>query len=117
MKLEYIITNAELKAKGLDLNEYALDSAYTQAIINIALDLSITTILSMNDNFSYEEDIIKELDNNNKLVLPFKKLQYQIIYNLVFSENDPINTFVRNIIAFDLKWGKINGFQKTIFGR
>jgi len=118
MKVDYIINESELSLKGLNINDYVLDGTYTFPIINIALDLAITRILYLNDNFGYESDIESALDNNDKLIAPFKKLQWQIIYNLIFlGDIDPINVLVDNIICSDLRWGKINGFQKQLFVR
>ncbi len=117
MNSEYIITNEELAIKGLDLNDYAIEGDKIPAIINICFDEMITEILYLNDNFSYEEDIENALDENSKLVAPFKKLQYRVIYNMIFNgDDDPIDKKAENIIVFDLRWGKINGFQKGIFG-
>lgn len=115
MKYEYIITNQELSEKGLDLNEYALDGNYA-FIINMALELAITRILKLNDNFTSEQDIEKDLDTNQEKVNAFKKLQYRVIYNLIFvGDSDPLDINVNDIIVYDLKWGKINGFQKGWF--
>lgn len=115
MNTDYIITNEELSEKGFDLNEYALDGNYAH-IINMALDLAITRILNLNDNFSYESDIEMALDKNPNLVGAFKKLQFRVIYNLIFvGDNDPLDKNVNDIIVYDLKWGKINGFQKGWF--
>ena len=118
MKQEYIITDDYLQTRfGLDLNDYALDGQYVQPIIYLALEKAITRILKLNDDFHYEEDIEKTLDNDSKLVSAFFKLQHQVIYNLIFlGDNDPIDKSVDDIICFDLHWGKINGFQKSIFG-
>lgn len=116
MKEEYKITPQDLEKKGLILSQYALDTTFIQPIIEIALGLAITRILNRNDDFKYEEDVEHELDKNPKLVEPFKKLQYQIIYNLVFlGDNDPINVTVDNIISCDLRWCKINGWQKQVY--
>ena len=116
MKTDYIITNEELTEKGIDLNEYALDGTFVYAIINMALDLAITRILKLNDNFSSELDIEKELDKNEDKVKSFKKLQHRVIYNLIFvGDQDPLDRNVNDIITYDLKWGKINGFQKGWF--
>lgn len=115
MKEEYIITNDELSEKGIDLTQYALDTTYVAPIIDKALELAITEVLFLNDDFSYEEDIESALDSNEKLVKPFKKLQKQIIYNLLFlGDSDPIDSTVHKIIGADLKWGKVNSFQKYI---
>lgn len=117
MEQEYIITNEELAIKGLDLNDYVIDGAKIPAIINLCLDLAITRILTLNDNFSYESDIENALADNQDLISAFKKLQWRIIYNMVFlGDNDPLDKSVDDIICADLKWGKINGFQKRVFG-
>lgn len=117
MNSDYVITNEELDQEyGLDLDDYALESTLIPAIIKIGLELSITAILSFNDNFSYESDIETALDDDEDLVSPFKKLQYRVIYNLIFlGDNDPIDYMCEKIITYDLKWGKINGFQKGLF--
>lgn len=117
MKEEYIITDRDLELKGLDLNDYALDGTKVPVIINICLDLAITRVLKLNDDFYYEKDIEKAIDENQDLIDPFKKLQYRVIYNMIFlGDNDPIDKSVDDIIVFDLRWGKINGFQKGVFG-
>lgn len=116
MKENYIITNDEMQKKGLDLNEYCLEGSLIIAVINIALELAVTKCLKMNDNFKYEQDIEKALDENQSLVNSFKKLQYRVLYNLIFvGDSDPIDKNVEDIITFDLRWGKINGFQKGIY--
>lgn len=116
MKEEYKITEQDLEIKGLILSQYALDTTLIPPIIQIALDQGITRILTLNDDFEYEEDIEKAIDKNQKLIAPFKKLQYQIIYNLIFlGDNDPINAIVDRIISSDLRWCKINGWQKQLF--
>lgn len=118
MKKDYIITQEDLALKGLALSEYALDGSMIQPILNIALDLAISSVLQFNDTFKYEDDIEKALDKEPRLVGAFKKLQYQIIYNLIFlGDTDPINSLVERIIFADLRWGKINGWQKTLFHR
>lgn len=119
MKQEYIITNEELSERyGLDLSRYALDTTFIPLIINIALGKAITRILYLNDNFEYEKDIVKVLDDDENLIDPFKKLQFQIIYNLIFlGDNDPIDSQVDDIICSDLRLGKVNGWQKHIYHR
>ena len=118
MKEQYIVTDNYLQTRfGLDLNDYALDGQYVQPIITMALEKALTRIYKLNDDFLYESDIEKALDDNANLVPAFLKLQYQVIYNLIFlGDNDPIDKSVDDIICFDLHWGKINGFQKSIFG-
>lgn len=117
MENSYIITTSELQEKGIDLNQYVIDGNMIPAFINLGLDMAITRILELNDDFIYEEDIENALINKPKLVKPFKKLQHRVIYNLLFlGDNDPLDKSVDSIICWDLKWGKINGFQKSIYG-
>lgn len=116
MKEEYIITNQELKEKGLDLNDYALDETYIPAIINLGLDLAVSRCCNLNDNFKGEKSVESAIDNDLELLPSFKKLQYRVIYNLVFqNETSPIDPFVDTIIVHELGWGKINGIQKGLF--
>lgn len=119
MKKEYIITNDELSTEyGLDLSTYAIDTTFVPMIIKIAFGKAVSRILHYNDNFKYEEDIEKALDNEPLLLPAFKKLQFQIIYNLIFlGDNDPIDMVVDEIICSDLRFGKINGWQKNVFVR
>lgn len=116
MKNEYIITNQELKEKGTNLSDYVLDETFIPAIINTGLDIAITRCCFLNDNFKGEPDIELALDNKPSLVSTFKKLQYRIIYNLIHqAEREPVDIYVDTIIAHELGWGKINGFQKGIW--
>ena len=117
MKEEYKITEDELATEyGLSLSNYLINTTAIPMIINIALGKGITRILHYNDNFKYQSDIEKALDKELELVPAFKKLQFQIIYNLVFvGDDNPINREVDEIICSDLRWGKINGFQKNVF--
>ena len=116
MNKDYIITNEELTEEyGLNLNDYAINGTMINAIIKIAFGLGVTEILKLNDNFSYEEDIELALVAEPKLVQPFKKLQHRIIYNLIFvGDKDPLDKSVDDIICGDLRWGKVNGFQKYV---
>ena len=117
MKKEYIITNEETALKGTDLDKYAVDSGFVLAIINNALDICVTRICFLNDNFDKGELSIEEaLDKEPYKVPIFKKLQYRIIYNLIFqAEQSPIDQYVDTIITHELRWGKINGYQKGLF--
>jgi hypothetical protein len=116
MKSEYIITNEELAEKGLDLNEYALDGAYIPAIINRGLDISVSRCCFLNDNFKGEKSVEEALDKDNDLVSTFKKLQYNIVYNLIFTAtDDPVDLYIDTIICHELGWGKINGIQKGLW--
>jgi hypothetical protein len=41
-----------------------------------------------------------------------------MIYNLIFmSEKDPRDNMIDDIIVYEMKLGKINGFQKGLFRR
>ena len=119
MNEKYKITEDILKGEyGLSLSDYALDTTFVPMLINIAIGKAITEILYLNDDFHYESDIEKALDKDENLVPAFYKLQFQIVYNLVFlGDSNPINQEVDDIICSDLRWGKINGFQKHIFTR
>lgn len=118
MKSEYVITNDDLKNRGLDLNDYALDGTLIPSIINDALDLLITRICYLNDSLNGEEDIEKYIDENPTKLNAFLKAQYRMIYNLIFmSEKDPRDNMIDDIIVYEMKLGKINGFQKGLFRR
>ena len=116
MDKKYIITNEELAERGLDLNDYALNGDLIPAIIYNAVDIAITRCCFLNDDFKGEISVEQALDNNPTLIGSFKKLQYRIIYNLIFmAEDNPIDLYVDSIITHELGWGKINGFQKGIW--
>lgn len=118
MKSEYVITNDNLSSRGLDLNDYALDGTFIPAIINDALDLLITRICYLNDSLNGEEDIEKYIDENPTKLNAFLKAQYRMIYNLIFmSEKDPRDNMIDDIVVYEMKLGKINGFQKGLFRR
>lgn len=116
MKVDYIITNQELAEKGLDLNDYALDGAYIPALINRALDICVSRCCFLNDNFLGEQSVETELDTKPYLVSAFKKLQFNVLWNLIFTaEDNPVDLYVDTIIVHELGWGKINGIQKGIW--
>lgn len=115
MREEYVITNEELAERGLDLNEYALEGTFINAIITNALDIAVSRVCFLNDSFYSEDDIEEDLDKDQKKIKAFKKLQYRIIYNLIFmAEDNPVDLYVDTIISHECKWGKINGFQKGL---
>ena len=121
MKSQYIITQEELAEKGLNLYDYA-NGDVIPAIINIALDIAISRCSMLNDNFKGQKSVEKALDedvaNDNEygLVDSFKKLQFRILWNLIFSAtDDPVDLYVDTIIVHELGWGKINGFQKGLW--
>ena len=116
MKQEFIITNEELAQKGLDLNDYALNGDLIPALINRALDISITRCCYLNDSFLGELSVESALDEKPELVGSFKKLQFNILWNLIFTaEDSPVDNYIDTIIVHELGWGKINGFQKGIW--
>ena len=116
MKQEYIVTNDYLSQKGLNLNDYALEGNLIPALINIGLDLLVTRICYLDDNKNGENDIELDLDANPGKVGSFLKAQYRVLYNLIFqNETAPTDPYVDNIIAHELGWGKINGWQKGIY--
>ena len=116
MKQEYKVTNEYLTNKGLNLNDYALDGTLIPAIINVGLDILVTRICHLDDNLNSESDVEKELDSHPEKLDTFFKAQYRVIYNLIFqAETQPTDNFVDSIIAHELGWGKINGFQKGIY--
>lgn len=118
MKSEYIVSNEYLAQRGLDLNEYALDGTYIDAIIQTGLDIAITRCCFLNDAFLGEDSVELALDEKPQLVKSFLKLQHRIIYNLIFqNETSPVDSYIDSIIAHELGWGKINGFQKGTFYR
>lgn len=116
MKTEYIITEQELSEKGLNLSDYAYDETFIPAIIQLGLDIAITRCAYNYDGMETEEQIEKLLDEKPDKVSAFKKLQYRIIYNLIFTAtDDPIDLYVDTIIAKELNLGKINGIQKGLW--
>lgn len=115
MDTKYLVSNDYLAERGLDLNDYALEGTLINAIIQLGYDLAITRICYLDDSLS-QEKIENDLDVNLNKIDIFYKLQYRIIYNLVFqNENDPLDRMVDHIIVHELKWGKINGWQKGLF--
>ena len=123
MKAEYIINELECANKGLTLNDYALTSEFIPALITRALDIATTRCCTLNDNFdkgakSVEQALDQDVANGNDmgLVESFKKLQFQVLYNLIFTAtDDPVDQYIDSIIVFELHWGKINGIQKGLF--
>ena len=116
MKPQYILTNEESAQNGLDLNDYALDGTYIPALINRALDIAITRCCYNYDEINGEEDLELALDKKPQKVGAFKKLQFQILWNLIFTAtDDPVDVYIDTIIAHELNLGKINGVQKGLY--
>ena len=120
MNESYVVTNEYLADKGLDLNEYALESVYINAIIQRALNILINRMCQIGDDFHSEQDIENYLGHDDSVrtsvqkVSAFKEVQYTIIYNLVFqNETSPVDQFVDGILVYQLGC-KINGFQKGL---
>lgn len=117
MNEKYVVNNDEyLRARGLDLNDYALNGDLVQPIIYLALDLLVTRICYLNDSIKGEQDIETLLGDNQQKINAFFKAQYRIIYNLIFqNETSPVDPFIDNIIAHELEMAKINGWQKGVY--
>lgn len=115
MNKDYIVTQEELAEKGLDLNEYALEGTLIPALINRGLDICVTRCCFLNDSFLGEQSVEKALDEKPTLIGSFKKLQFNVLWNLIFTATDtPVDQYVDSIIVHELGWGKINGFQKGV---
>ena len=116
MKHEYIVDTEFLNQRGLQLSDYALDSTLCTAIVQLALDLCITRISYLDDSIKGEKAVEEYLDKNADKVDAFKKLQYRVLYNMIFqNETSPTDAFVDNIIVYEVGLGKINGWQKGIY--
>ena len=115
MNEQFIITEQELRERALNLCNLTIEDTDNQAIIYIALDRVVTACCDYNDSFSCEEDIERDLTKNPSKVSSFKKLQRAVIYNLLYTPDEPVDEYCYKIISQELKWGKINGFQKGIF--
>lgn len=116
MKENYVVSNEYLTQRGLNLNDYAIDGTYINAIIQLGLDLLVTRICYLDDEFKGESDIELALDKEPNKLATFFKAQYRVIYNLIFqNETSPTDPFVDNIICHELGWGKINGWQKGLY--
>lgn len=116
MKQEYIITNEELAQKGLDLNNYATSGVEIPAIINRALEIAVSRISDLCDNIKGDYGVEKFLDEHTEKVRDFKKLQYNILWNAVFTgEKSPVDRYIDVIITHEMECGKINGIQKGLY--
>jgi hypothetical protein len=121
MKVEYVITNEELSEKGLDLNDYALDGTYINAIIQRGLNKLVNEMCYFGDlkSSSQIETYLSTSDERTSgdKVEAFKEAQYLVIYNmLMINDSDPFDDEVQKVIVYQLGL-KINGFQKGIFNR
>ena len=125
MRNDYVITNEYLKENyGLDLNDYALEGDLIPLIINIALDKAVDIFCEYNDNIKGARQLNDYLGLDDEYLLAsdkqeaFKKLQYRIIYNLIFTaETEPVDVYVDTIISHEINLGKINNVQKGLFYR
>ena len=117
MNEKYIVTDEYLSQKGLDLNEYALDGTYINAIKQIGLDTLVSRICYLDDSLNGEKSIEERLGDDEDKINTFFKAQYRVIYNLIFqNETSPVDQFVDGILVYQLGC-KINGFQKGIFNK
>jgi len=116
MDKQYIITEEELASKGLELSDYAVNGEYVPAIIYRALDICITRCCFNYDDIETEEELENALAKQPNKIKVFKKLQFNVIWNLVFTAtDDPVDIYIDTIICHELNLGKINGFQKGIW--
>ena len=116
MKSTYIINQQELLEKGLDINDYAISTDIIPALINRALDICITRCCYNFDGIETEEQIETILDENPDKVKAFKKLQFNVLWNLIFTAtDDPVDVYIDTIISKELNIGKINGIQKGLW--
>ena len=116
MKNEYIITEQEIAELGLNLYDYAISTDIIPAIIRRALDIAITRCFYNYDDIHYESEIEERLDKDPQKVPAFKKLQYYVLYNLIFTAtDDPVDVYIDTIITKELNIGKINGIQKGLW--
>ena len=115
MKKEYVITNEELAQRGLNLNDYALTGDFVYAIIYNGLDICVTRCCTLFDNIGSEQELEQALDLHPEKVESFKKLQRNVIRNLVFTaSSDPVDVYIDSIISQEINLGKINGIQKGL---
>lgn len=116
MNEKYIVTDEYLKEKGLDLNDYALDGTLVPAIKNVALDILVSRVCYLDDSLNGETSIEERLGDDTNKIATFYKAQYRVVFNLIFqNETNPLDPLLDNIIVHELKWGKINGWQKGIY--
>lgn len=123
MNENYVVTNQYLAEKGLDLNEYALEGTFINAIIQRALSILINRMCQIGDQFHSESDIETYLGEDDSVrtsenkINAFLEAQYVVIYNLIFqNETSPIDQFLDGILVFQLGC-KINDFQKGLYYR
>lgn len=121
MKLEYRITNEELAENGLDLNDYAIDGTYINAIINKGMKIVVARMCEIGDQFQSEKNIEDYLSVDDDIRTAeekqdaFIEAQYNVIYNLVMAaETNPVDSMVDSILSKQLGC-KINGFQKGLY--
>lgn len=125
MNIDYVITDTELQERGLNLSDYALDETYIPAIIQTGLDICVSRCCFLNDSLygesaleTFLETSVENGISSSDKISAFKKLQYRVIYNLIFQgEREPTDNYVDTIIVHEMKCGKINGFQKGLFYR
>ena len=80
MNKNYVVTNEYLAERGLNLNDYALDGTFINAIIQLGLDLLVTRICYLNDDIKGEQDIENKLGNDTQKINTFFKNFKSIIF-------------------------------------
>lgn len=121
MNNEYVVSNEYLSEKGLDLNDYALEGVYINAIIQRGLNKLLNEICYFGDlkSVSQIETYLSKNDDrtSEEKIEAFKQAQYLVIYNmLMINDSDPFDDEVQKVIVYQLGL-KINGFQKGIFNK
>lgn len=117
MKKEYIATPEDIKEnEGIDLEQYCNDSSFALVTIKKALNIAVTRICKLCDNIKNGELGVEEALDKEPVKVPiFKKLQCEIVYNLIFTaETSPTDGYIDDIISHELNIGKVNGIQKGI---
>lgn len=118
MKKEYIATPEDIKEnEGINLEQYCNDSSYALVTIKKALNIAVTRICKLCDNIKNGELGVEEALDKEPVKVPiFKKLQCEIVYNLIFTaENSPTGGYIDDIISYELKLGKINDTQFGVY--
>lgn len=121
MKVDYVVTNEYLAEKGLDLNEYALEGTFINAIIQRGLGILVNRMCQVGNQFHSEKEIEEYLGVDDEIRTAqdkqqaFLEAQYVVIYNLIFqNETSPVDQYVDGILVFQLGC-KIHGFQKGLY--
>ena len=118
MKKEYIATPEDIReTEGIDLEQYCNDSSLVLVTIKKALNIAVTRICKLCDNIKNGELGVEEALDKEPVKVPiFKKLQCEIVYNLIFTaESSPTGGYIDDIISHELDLGKVNSIQKGVY--